>query len=88
MRQVPVEGRDPIALYRLQGAYYATDDVCSHGQAFLTEGEIEGCEVVCPFHEGTFDIRTGEAVGAPCFLPIRSYPVTVGPDGVVYVEVE
>ena len=87
VRQVPVEGRDPVALYRLDGALYATDDVCTHGQAFLSEGDIEDGGIVCPFHEGVFDIRSGEATGPPCVSPIRTYPVRVGEDGYVYIDV-
>lgn len=87
VRQVPVDGRDPVALYRLDGELYATDDVCTHNFAFLSEGVVEDGDIVCPFHEGTFDIRTGEATGLPCEVALRIYPLRVGDDGYVYVDI-
>ncbi len=48
------------------------------GQALLSEGEVdEDCVVECPWHGGTFDVRTGQALSFPCVLPIRAYPVAV-----------
>lgn len=85
VRSVSVQGYPPIAVYNLGGAYYATDDTCTHGNASLAEGDIEGDEIICPFHEGSFDIRSGEAVAPPCMIPIRSYPVSVV-DGAIRVE--
>lgn len=85
VRAVSVAGYPPIAVYNLGGSYYATDDTCTHGNASLAEGDIEGDEIVCPFHEGSFDIRSGDAVGPPCMIPVRSYPVSVV-DGAIWVE--
>jgi nitrite reductase/ring-hydroxylating ferredoxin subunit len=85
--QVIVEGRSPIAIYNLDGDYFATDDTCTHGDASLAEGDIEDGEVICPFHMGAFDIRTGAATAPPCVSPIRSYPVRVE-DDTVYVQVD
>ncbi|MGE4410007.1 MAG: non-heme iron oxygenase ferredoxin subunit [Sphingobium sp.] len=64
-----------LAVYRLDGEVFATDDLCSHGDASLADGEIENGQIVCPYHMGTFDIRTGEATGAPCSIAIRTYKV-------------
>ena len=85
VRAVLVPGYPPIAVYNLGGIFFATDDTCTHGHASLAEGDIEGDEIICPFHEGSFDIRSGEAVGPPCLEPIRSYPVSVV-DGSIHVE--
>lgn len=85
--QVPVDGRDPIALYRIGDEFFATDDICTHGHAFLSEGDVEDGDIVCPFHNGAFDIRTGEPTGPPCSIPIRTYPVRVGEDGYAYIDV-
>ena len=82
---VEIPGRDPIAVYNLEGSFYATDDLCSHGEASLAEGDIEGDEIVCPFHEGSFHIPTGAPAAPPCIQPIRSYPVAVE-DGQLFVE--
>ncbi|MGR8947088.1 MAG: non-heme iron oxygenase ferredoxin subunit [Gammaproteobacteria bacterium] len=85
VKQVEVADRDPIAVYRLADGYYATNDVCTHGAAFLSEGDIEGTEIYCPFHAGAFDIRSGEPTAAPCVIPLQTYPVSVeGAD--VFVE--
>ena len=64
-----------LAVYRLDGEVFATDDVCSHGDASLADGEIEKGQIVCPYHLGTFDIKTGEPTGAPCSIAIRTYRV-------------
>jgi len=86
IRQVTPPGLGPVAVYRVEDAFYATDDICSHGQASLSEGEVdEDCVVECPWHGGTFDIRTGEALSFPCVLPVKVYPVSVE-DGNVYLD--
>jgi nitrite reductase/ring-hydroxylating ferredoxin subunit len=71
-----------IALYHLTDGFYATDDLCSHGEASLSEGEIDGHDIVCPFHLGAFCIRTGKATAAPCSVPIRTYQVSIVGDDV------
>lgn len=65
----------PIAIYAVDGNYFATADTCTHGQARLSEGYLEGFLIECPLHQGLFDIRTGEAKGPPCTKPIRTIPV-------------
>lgn len=86
-RQVEVKGREPVAVFNLDGEFFAIDDTCTHGEASLAEGDIEGDEVICPFHMGAFDIRTGEACMAPCVDPVRTYPVRIE-NGVVVVSVD
>ena len=76
-----------VAIYRIEGEVYVTDDRCSHGDASLSEeGTIDGCQVECSWHFGRFDIRTGEPVASPCTQPIQTYRVTVR-DGSIYVAV-
>lgn len=76
------------ALYNVDGAYFATDDVCSHGQSSLSEeGELEGHKVVCGWHFGSFDVRTGEALDSPCWESICTYAV-VERDGELFLELE
>jgi len=75
VRQVDLGDGRVLAVYRLEGEVFATDDLCSHGDASLADGEIENGQIVCPYHMGTFDIRTGEATGAPCSIAIRTYAV-------------
>lgn len=79
-------GDEPICLYRLDdGSIHATHDRCTHGNASLAEGYVEDGVIECPLHQGCFDIRTGEAVAAPCKVAVRVYPVTVE-DNTVYVD--
>ncbi|MBD8238350.1 non-heme iron oxygenase ferredoxin subunit [Pseudomonas fluorescens] len=73
--RVELQGMPTIAVYRVNDEYYATDDLCSHGEASLAEGMLKGFEILCPFHLGGFDIRTGKATTAPCYTDIRAYKV-------------
>lgn len=74
-----------LALFNIDGAIFATDDRCTHGDASLSEGFVEGCEVECPFHQGRFDVRTGAPTAAPCTIRLKTYPVEVR-DGSVYLR--
>ena len=75
--RVEVEGFPPLAVYNTEGEFFVSDDTCSHGSASLAEGFLEGTEIECPWHSGTFCIRTGRALMFPAVEPIRVYPVTV-----------
>ena len=75
-----------VAVYRAKGQFYATQDVCTHEHAYLSDGVVVDCVVECPFHQGRFDIRTGKALGAPVFEPLETYPIKVV-DGRLYVRV-
>jgi nitrite reductase/ring-hydroxylating ferredoxin subunit len=77
----------PLAVYNIAGEFYATDDTCSHGEASLAEGEIDGDMVECPFHAGCFEIATGLPAGAPCTIAIRSYELVIE-DGAIYSKGE
>ncbi|MEM8936403.1 MAG: non-heme iron oxygenase ferredoxin subunit [Pseudomonadota bacterium] len=79
-------GDHRVALYRYKDQYYATSNTCSHGRARLSDGYLEEYTIECPLHQGTFDIRTGEATGPPCKKPIRCFPVKVD-NGVIHVQV-
>ena len=73
---VEVEGQK-IALFRVNGAFYALSDTCTHRGGPLSEGELEGAEVTCPWHGAKFDIRTGAVVGPPAPQAVKSYPVRI-----------
>ena len=75
-----------LAVFNVDGEFYVMDDTCSHGPGSLSEGYIEGDVVECNFHNGQFNIRTGEVVLPPCMIPQRVYPVTIE-DGKVVIEV-
>ena len=73
---VELEGQT-IALFRVDGAFYALSDTCTHRGGPLSEGELEGAEVTCPWHGAKFDIQTGAVVGPPAPQAVKSYPVRV-----------
>lgn len=84
-RSVTVDGK-LVCLYKLGGEIFATDGKCTHGDADLSLGlVVDSCLIECPLHEGTFDIRTGRAVDAPCTQDLRSHPVRVE-QGVIYLQ--
>ena len=76
---VAVAGRD-IAIYKIDGELFATDDCCTHAYARLSEGWLDRDEIECPLHAGRFDIRTGAATAPPCVDPVKTYPVRVAGD--------
>lgn len=83
-RLVEVNGK-PIALFNVDGQFFAIDNTCTHRGGPLAEGEVSGHEVTCPWHHGRFDVRTGEVVGPPAQRAVVRYGVRVtGAD----VEVE
>jgi nitrite reductase/ring-hydroxylating ferredoxin subunit len=84
--QVEAEGLT-LAIVKANGDVYAVGDVCSHEQAFLSEGFCEGFEIECPLHGSIFDVRTGDVKSLPATEPIKTYPVKVE-DGAVLVDVE
>jgi naphthalene 1,2-dioxygenase system ferredoxin subunit len=66
-----------IALYQVDGEVFATDNMCTHGNARLCDGFLEGHEIECPFHQGRFDIRSGKALCAPLTEDVKTYPVKI-----------
>ena len=72
-----------VALFNLDGVFYAIEDVCTHDGGPLVEGEIvDGCQVACPRHGAHFDIRTGAALSFPAFEATNTYEVRVDGDDV------
>lgn len=82
---VELEDED-VTLFRVGSEVFATEDVCTHAEASLSEGEQEGYRITCPRHGGQFDIRTGRATHFPAFSPIRTFPVSIR-EGDVYIAV-
>jgi nitrite reductase/ring-hydroxylating ferredoxin subunit len=76
-----------LAVFNVDGAYYVTDDLCTHGPGSLSEGYIEDDIVECNFHNGQFNIKTGEVAAPPCMVPVKTYKTSVE-DGRVFIEVE
>jgi len=79
-------GGEPLALYKVEGAVYCTGNICTHSEAFLSDGYLEGFEIECPLHGARFDIRDGRVLCQPASKDIPTYPVRID-DGAVYVEV-
>ena len=75
-----------VAVFNVDGEFYTLDDLCTHGPGSLSEGYIEGDVVECNFHNGQFNIRTGEVVLPPCMIPAKTYPTSVE-KGKVVIEV-
>jgi 3-phenylpropionate/trans-cinnamate dioxygenase ferredoxin subunit len=77
--------KPPVAVFRLDDGFFATDDTCTHALSSLAEGYIEDGTVECEFHFARFDIRSGKALTPPAVTPLVTYPVAVR-DGIVYVD--
>ena len=69
-----------IAVFNVGGNYYAIEDVCSHDDGPVAEGELYGYEIECPRHGARFDIRNGAVTRMPAVLPIQWFPVRVEGD--------
>jgi 3-phenylpropionate/trans-cinnamate dioxygenase ferredoxin component len=73
-------GNDPVALINLDGEYFAVNDICTHEEASLSDGEVVGDEIECPLHGGAFEIRTGLPANFPVVVPVETYDVKVEGD--------
>ncbi len=78
-----------IGVFNCNGTLYAIEDRCSHDDGELVYGEFDPdeCVVECPRHGSRFDLKTGNPVNLPAYIPIDTFPVTVA-DGVIRVEVD
>jgi 3-phenylpropionate/trans-cinnamate dioxygenase ferredoxin subunit len=76
-----VDGR-AIAIFNVDGKFYAIDDVCTHDGGPLAEGQLIGCEIMCPRHGARFDVRTGKALCMPAVEPVAAHATEVRGDDV------
>ena len=79
-----------VALVHTEGQVFAIDDICSHAEVSLSEGDVEGCFIECWLHGSRFDLRTGEPTGPPAVEPVPVYSARVegsGDDATSYVSV-
>jgi nitrite reductase/ring-hydroxylating ferredoxin subunit len=83
-KQISVEGK-ALALFNLDGKFYAIDDTCTHAGASLAEGPVAGTVVTCPWHGATFDIVTGAVLSEPAYEGVPAYKVKVEGDD-VFIE--
>jgi len=70
-------GKRKLALFNVGGVFYAIDDACPHKGAPLSQGEVQGLEVICPYHDAAFDLTTGAHLCPPAKSGVRTYKVQV-----------
>jgi len=68
-------GGEVVAVFNVDGSFYAISDTCSHAEASLSEGDVDGFCVMCPLHGSEFDVRTGEAMNMPATSPVESFHI-------------
>ena len=68
---------EKVALFNVEGTFYAIDDTCTHRGGPLCEGEVEGTEVTCPSHGAKFDLTSGSVSSLPAPDGVASYKVVV-----------
>ena len=78
-------GGELVAIYNIDGSFYATDAVCTHAFADLADGILEGDVIECSLHFGAFHVPSGKAVQAPCFTDLKTFRTEVK-EGQVYVD--
>jgi 3-phenylpropionate/trans-cinnamate dioxygenase ferredoxin subunit len=76
-------GRMDIGIYKLEGEFYAIDDICTHAYACMTDGYIDDGQIECPLHGACFDIKTGKALTAPATIDLRPYEVKIEGDQIM-----
>ena len=78
-KAVDVKGQT-VALFNVGGKFYAIEDTCTHVGGPLSEGEVQGTAVTCPWHGAQFDVTSGKVLGPPAAEGVKSYPVRVEGD--------
>ena len=77
-----------FTVYRtVDDGYYATDGMCTHGNAHLSKGLVLGNQIECPKHNGRFDIRDGSPQRLPACLALKTYPVRIS-EGELFLNVK
>ena len=84
-KEITLENGKKIALFNVNGNYYATDFLCTHEDASLCDGYIDGDTVECPLHQGVFSISTGKALESPATIDLKTYKTKIV-DEFVYVN--
>ena len=84
LKGVMAEGQ-PICLANVEGDLYALEDKCSHEDYPISDGELDGTDVVCIYHGARFECTSGRNKALPAIRPVRSFPVEIR-DGDVYID--
>jgi len=66
-----------VAVFKVGDKYYAIEDVCTHDDGPLAEGELDGTVIECPRHGGRFDITTGKVLSFPAITDVPWYPLRI-----------
>ena len=87
--KIVILGWTSIGVYNCNGKLLAIEDRCSHDDGPLAEGDWdpETCVAICPRHGANFDVRTGQALTLPAYLPVETFPVRVDEAGMIKVKV-
>ncbi len=80
-------GQRPIALAKFDGVIYAIDNVCTHDEGDLSEGDVVNCQIQCPRHGARFSLKTGEVTRMPAVIGIKTYETKIT-DGYLYMSIE
>ncbi len=83
-RSIDLDGTQ-VAVFNLDGEYYAIEDVCTHDGGILTGGTLEGEEIICPRHGARFSVKTGKVLAPPAYEDVSRFPVQVA-NGMVQVR--
>lgn len=83
-RTIDLDGTQ-VAVFNVEGEFFAIENVCTHDGGVLTGGEVKGDEIICPRHGAHFSIRTGAALSPPAYEPVATFPVRVE-QGMVQVK--
>lgn len=78
---VNVQGKS-LALYRVGNEYFVSNNLCNHGQAYLSDGFLDGDIIECPLHGGCFNVRNGAPCHPPVTKPMETYEVIVEGDAI------
>jgi len=72
----------PVAVFNIEGRYYAIEDLCTHDGGPLAEGTLEGDVIECPRHGARFNVKTGDVLCLPATSPVPTYTVKVDGDAI------
>ena len=75
-----------VAVFKVDEDYYAIQNMCSHAEADLADGEVYDCKVECPLHGAEFDLKTGEALTLPATKPVTVFATEIDGDSIVIKE--
>jgi 3-phenylpropionate/trans-cinnamate dioxygenase ferredoxin subunit len=74
-----------VAIFNVDGTFYAVSDTCTHADASMADGYLEGEEIECPLHGARFCLKTGQALCQPATEPLQTFPVLIR-NGDLYIE--